>query len=59
MSFAGALCIQRANPIHLIDTIGLSCSATVCYIPHTVHELHLVETQSLSHSWRQTLKQLR
>jgi hypothetical protein len=27
--------------------------------PHTMHELHLVETQPLSHSWRENLKPLR
>jgi len=42
-----------------VDKIEFSCSTAVCYIPHTMHELHLVETQPLSHSRRQTLKQLR
>jgi len=42
MTLAGAQGIQWSNPIHLIDTIELSCSTTVCYIPHTMHELRLV-----------------
>jgi hypothetical protein len=37
----------------------LPCSTTACYIPHTMHELLVVETQTLSRSRRQTLKQLR
>jgi len=45
--------------MNLIDKIVLSCSTTVRYIPHTMLELILVETQPLPHSWRQTSKQLR
>jgi hypothetical protein len=42
--------------MHHIDKIQLFFSTTVGYIPHTMHELHLVETQPPPHRWRQILK---
>jgi hypothetical protein len=51
--------IQCLNPTHHMDRIELFCSTSVGYIPLTIHELHLVETQPLPHSWAETLKQRR
>jgi len=34
--------------MHHVDTTELSCSTTLWYIPHTMHEFRLVETPSAS-----------
>jgi len=44
--------------MHHVDTIELSCSTTVRYIPHTMIEIRLVETQPLPHNRMQTVRQL-
>jgi len=44
--------------MHHVDTIGLSCSTTMWYIPPTTQELRIFETQPLSYNWGQTMKKL-